>query len=157
MDITTLAAWGEFLGGIAVVVSLIYLAGQIRQNSRLLKASAAGVTWQSSNAQASLTVQDPELARIYWAGIADRESLSEQDRQRFDPLVGLTMTGTQQQLRLARDGILTPEVWSDVDQGIRWNMQRHGIQQWWRTYSNLYSQEFRDYVDGLIREGEAAG
>jgi len=30
MDITTLAAWGEFLGGIAVVVSLIYLAGQNR-------------------------------------------------------------------------------------------------------------------------------
>ena len=28
MDITTLAAWGEFLGGIAVVVSLIYLASQ---------------------------------------------------------------------------------------------------------------------------------
>ena len=33
MDITTLAAWGEFIGGIAVVVSLIYLASQIRQNS----------------------------------------------------------------------------------------------------------------------------
>ena len=33
MDITILAAWGEFIGGIAVVVSLIYLAGQIRQNS----------------------------------------------------------------------------------------------------------------------------
>jgi hypothetical protein len=41
MDITTLAAWGEFLGGIAVVVSLIYLAGQIRQNSRLLQISTA--------------------------------------------------------------------------------------------------------------------
>jgi hypothetical protein len=25
LDITTLAAWGEFIGGIAVVVSLIYL------------------------------------------------------------------------------------------------------------------------------------
>jgi len=25
MDITTLAAWGEFLGGIAVVVSLVYV------------------------------------------------------------------------------------------------------------------------------------
>ena len=32
MEITTLAAWGEFIGGIAVVVSLIYLAGQIRQS-----------------------------------------------------------------------------------------------------------------------------
>ena len=39
MDINTLAAWGEFLGGIAVVVSLIYLASQIRQNSKLLQVS----------------------------------------------------------------------------------------------------------------------
>ena len=39
MDITTLAAWGELLGGIAVVVSLIYLASQIRQNSQLLRTS----------------------------------------------------------------------------------------------------------------------
>ncbi len=37
MDINTLAAWGEFIGGIAVVVSLIYLASRIRQNSRLLQ------------------------------------------------------------------------------------------------------------------------
>ena len=44
MDITTLAAWGEFLGGIAVVVSLVYLATQIRQNSRLLTAFAASTT-----------------------------------------------------------------------------------------------------------------
>jgi hypothetical protein len=34
MDITSLAAWGEFLGGIAVVVSLIYLASQIRNRSK---------------------------------------------------------------------------------------------------------------------------
>ena len=39
MDITTLAAWGEFIGGIAVVVSLLYLASQVRQNSRLLQVS----------------------------------------------------------------------------------------------------------------------
>ncbi len=32
MDITTLAAWGEFIGGIAVVVSLVYLASQIRHS-----------------------------------------------------------------------------------------------------------------------------
>ena len=35
LNITTLAAWGEFVGGIAVVISLVYLASQIRQNSKL--------------------------------------------------------------------------------------------------------------------------
>ena len=39
LDITTLAAWGEFIGGIAVVVSLIYLAGQIRSNTKTVRAS----------------------------------------------------------------------------------------------------------------------
>ena len=49
MDITTLAAWGEFIGGIAVVVSLIYLASQIRQNSRLLRASGgSAAAWPTS-------------------------------------------------------------------------------------------------------------
>ena len=49
MDITTLAAWGEFLGGIAVVASLVYLASQIRQYSRLLRASTASATFSAQN------------------------------------------------------------------------------------------------------------
>jgi hypothetical protein len=43
MDINTLAAWGEFLGGIGVIASLIYLASLIRQNSRLLRSATASV------------------------------------------------------------------------------------------------------------------
>ncbi len=49
LDFTTLAAWGEFLGGIGVVVSLIYLAEEVRQNSVsrftafVLNASMAGL------------------------------------------------------------------------------------------------------------------
>jgi hypothetical protein len=39
MDINTLAAWGEFIGGFAVVISLVYLASQIRQNSRQMRAA----------------------------------------------------------------------------------------------------------------------
>ena len=50
LDITTLAAWGEFLGGIAVVASLIYLASQIRQNSRLLEVSIADTRTHLTNA-----------------------------------------------------------------------------------------------------------
>ncbi len=84
LDITTLAAWGEFIGGIAVVVSLIYLAGQIRQNSRLLRASTASATTTANTAINTLIVQDSEVARIYSDGMADPDSLSTADRQRFD-------------------------------------------------------------------------
>ena len=75
MDINTLAAWGEFLGGIAVVISLVYLASQIRQNSKLLRASTSSVINETSSRIGILAAENPEVARIYWEGIADRSAL----------------------------------------------------------------------------------
>ncbi len=42
MDLTQLANLGEFIGGVAVLVTLIYLAAQIRQNTRSVEAAALG-------------------------------------------------------------------------------------------------------------------
>ena len=41
MDLDTLAAIGEFVGGVAVVVSIGYLALQMRQNTASIRATAA--------------------------------------------------------------------------------------------------------------------
>ena len=49
MDVVILAAWGELIGGIAVVGSLVYLAGQIRQNSKLLRASTASISRETNS------------------------------------------------------------------------------------------------------------
>ncbi len=89
MDITTLAAWGEFLGGIAVVATLIYLASQIRQNSRLLRASTTAASSQVEVAVHTLMAEQPEVARSYIAGLVDRESLSADDRQRFNSVTAM--------------------------------------------------------------------
>ena len=91
LDITTLAAWGEFIGGIAVVVSLLYLALQIRQNSRLLKVSTTGAVATSDLEISKLLISDSELHRIYDEGLADRDALSETERRRFDVLVNMQM------------------------------------------------------------------
>jgi hypothetical protein len=157
MDITTLAAWGEFLGGIAVVISLIYLASQIRQNSKLLRASTATVTQQSTFGPNAMIVADPELSRIWWEGMADRSALSEAEQQRFDPLLGMQTNGLQQHFRLSRDGIISSEIWNDMVQGHRWNVRNPGWLQWWHQYEgDIYIGDFRDFVDDLIREGEEA-
>ena len=87
MDITTLAAWGEFLGGIAVVVSLIYLASQIRMNTKTVRASnlsgqiAAGSEW-------SRMIVDPAAASLYVRDLEDFVGLSAEDQLRFNGLIG---------------------------------------------------------------------
>ena len=157
MDITTLAAWGEFLGGIGVIVSLIYLASQIRQNSKLLRASTASATAQIEFGSSAIMVEDPEVARIQWEGLADRDSLSESDRRRFDPHVGIQMRGQEQHYRFHRDGLTGPEEWQSRNRQAGWWVQQPGIQQWWREWGGQYSDDFRAHIDGLIRESEAGG
>ena len=158
MDINTLAAWGEFLGGIAVVVSLVYLAGQIRQNSRLLAASTSTTTDNYNNSMNTLIIQDPVMARIFWDGLADRETLSEPDRRRFDPMMSMTVNSFQQHFRLARDGVLGSEAWTDIEKGQSYLAHQPGFRDFWTQWREAaYSGRFRDYMDGLIRESEAAG
>ena len=156
MDITTLAAWGEFLGGIAVVVSLIYLAGQIRQNSRLLEASAADAMMQNVFQSTVLLAQDGEVSRIFWDGIADRDGLSEADQRRFDPLLSMQFQGYSQQHEYSLRGLAHTRAWKTQEIGMRWQLEQPGVRQWWREWGGTFAQEFRDLVDGLIREGEAA-
>ena len=158
MDITTLAAWGEFLGGIAVVVSLVYLASQIRQNSKLLRSSTASVNSDALTRNLTLLAQDPELARIFYGGMDDRDSLSEGDKQRYDALLAIQLNGVQQHFRLARDGSISSETWADMDKLMRFSTVRPGFRQYWLQWGEqVHRGDFRDYVDRLIREGEAAG
>jgi len=156
MDITTLAAWGEFLGGIAVVASLIYLASQIRQNSKLLRASTAAVTAQITFSASATIAQDAELARLSLEGNADRSSLSDIDRRRFDSIIHVQVKGNWQLFRFYRDGISSPQEWRACEREMAWSFQQPGQRQYWTEWSELFEEDFRVYVDGLIRESEAA-
>ena len=124
LEITTLAAWGEFIGGIGVIVSLIYLASQIRQNSKLLRSSTASSTTASQTDTGRLVVQDSDVARIYWDGMADRPSLSQADLRRFDALLGIQFTHFHQEYRLAADGVIAPGVWTSRTRGMGWMLQQ---------------------------------
>ena len=92
MDITTLAAWGEFIGGIAVVVSLIYLASQIRQNSKLLQVSTTVAIATSERLNVNAILDEPSLAGMWTMETAEFESLPEIERARLGAFVALQVS-----------------------------------------------------------------
>ena len=87
LDITTLAAWGEFLGGVAVVVSLLYLASQIRMNTRTVRASNFGDLLTANNV-ASASTMDTDNASLWVRALDDYTGLGPADRLRFNSIMG---------------------------------------------------------------------
>ncbi len=71
MDLSQLAQVGEFIGGIAVLVTLLYLAVQARQNNKNQKLSA------------TISLQDNYLRAVdQWFGNTDRAAIIIEGLQR---------------------------------------------------------------------------
>jgi hypothetical protein len=156
LDINTLAAWGEFIGAIAVVISLVYLATQIRQNSKLLRASTASAATEIDARPGVLMVQDPEVARIYWNGIADRDSLSETDRQRFDALMYVDMKGQSQHFHFNREGLTGPEARQALEGDLSWSMSLPGMRDWWTDWRGHFDDAFGAFVDEVSARADSS-
>jgi hypothetical protein len=92
MTLSQLADLGEFIGGIAVLATLIYLALQLRQNTKQLEQNgvAARLTaYHQANEQSWLAVlaiaQDSELSDIVARGLADPASLDAKGTDALQP------------------------------------------------------------------------
>ena len=73
----------EVIGAVAVVATLLFLAIEIRHNR--MATQAATVDGQSAgiNALNTVTVSDPEFAKIWIEGLADPDRLDEVNRMRL--------------------------------------------------------------------------
>ena len=73
MSLQELGGLGEFIGAIAVVISLIYLAAQIRQNTRALNSSSYAQTAEQAWLTQLAVIQDGNLARMMRTAIMRRK------------------------------------------------------------------------------------
>jgi hypothetical protein len=83
MSLNDLANLGQVIGAIAVVISLIYVALQIRQNTNAVRSATAQAVHEHFANWYQLVAADAELAQLAASGLRDYSSLSEQERVRF--------------------------------------------------------------------------
>jgi len=152
VDITTLAAWGEFIGGIAVVVSLIYLASQIRQNSQLLKTSITSAVADSDRTLATEMLRDPSLRQLWIMDSAEFESLPESGQEKIKAFLVLQLTVLYRDYYFAKDGAIRHSVW---EAELRSNLSLFAhtwVQQFWSQAQYGFSDEFGEFINGRIEE-----
>ena len=93
MTIQDWGAIGELLGSIAVLVTLIYLATQVRIARRTIATSAIAELHRAFSSVNQQVIGSEEVALIYSRGLKDPASLSESERIRFGMLVREALNG----------------------------------------------------------------
>lgn len=83
MNWDAVGAIGEIIGAIAVVISVVYLAVQIRSGSEALSTNIRDSVFTSLSQWNYQLTADPEFAWMFHRGLTDFDSLDEKERPRF--------------------------------------------------------------------------
>ncbi|MCP5056193.1 MAG: hypothetical protein GY937_05630 [bacterium] len=138
---------GEFVGGVGVIVSLIYLALQIRQNSRIERLNARYAVHQSMQHVMDRLDDDPELQRIWLAALAGGET-AEGDRERL----GRFLFRYFSQMSLAYTfAEVEPDIRERYTPLLLRFLEAPAVQGWWSRQRLLIAEPFRLEVDAHLR------
>jgi hypothetical protein len=155
MTLQDLGNVGEFLGAVAVLVSLIYLALQIRQNTTTVRAGTSAAISESLARVLEVIGSDPKTARLWIRGIGGDPSLDTEDVLQFGFLFGSYIRRVEnayyQQLR----GFVDPQHWQTTERTLSTIMGPEGGRSSWERSRHIYSDRFAAYVDTCIAERDA--
>ena len=119
MTVSELGSIGEFLGGLAVLVSLIYLALQIRQNTTSVRAAASASVAESLSRVTEIISVEPELGRIWSQGLDDYDSLDSDARTRFNTIFLTYIRRLENAFYQQSRGFLDPDSLADDGTHVR--------------------------------------
>jgi hypothetical protein len=155
MNWDALGALSEMIGAAGVIITLGYLAIQVRRSNKLATAETNRFSYTAANSTILAIAQDTELAKIFYEGLADRESLSAQDRVRFDmlmgSLIGAISTSMTDEDILGGDGFLAGQ-----DENLREFLMAPGGASWWAAYRGRYRASQRLVIDGVLSSGRSS-
>ena len=147
MNLTDLANLGQIIGAVAVVVSLIYVALQIRQNTNAIRSAAAQTVHEHFASWYCLVAADPELSQIVVNGLRDYSSLSEMQRARFIATYMAFVSYSQNAFLKWREGSLAPPLWMGWELVIMNLVCAPGGKAFWKDRGYMFGEEFRHYVE----------
>lgn len=147
MSLQDLGNLGEFVGAIAVVVSLVYLAAQIRQNTDSNKASAYEHVALSALDLNARLAQEEDLNRLFSSGVRDPGALSPQDRIRLT-FVLYALFGNFEFIFLQHErSLIEPDAWERWSRTIAWYIAQPGVRSWWDAQPVPFDRRFSRFVE----------
>ena len=162
----TLQDWGaigEMVGGVAVLISLIYLALQIRQNTREVSRGVEATRLDafersvaSGNRIRELLILNPDLASLFLRGAQDFHALDRNEKFRMNMLLRNMFSEFQSAYVRQRTWSADPEGHSGQAKTIDSILVNPGVRQWISEANADWRAEFRTFVEERLAATEPA-
>jgi hypothetical protein len=140
----------EIVGAAGVIASLIYLAVQIKQNTRTERAREFQEIFSSYNAHNN-EMFGPQNIDLIIAGMRDINALSGGDRLRFDHLMIGYFNAVEATIFSNTAFLLDDDTLENWGYVLRTRFLPYaGIREWWKEGQPIFAPETRAFVDDQV-------
>jgi hypothetical protein len=152
VDLQGLANIGELITGLAVPISLVYVAMQVRQNTLSLRTeNYSRALDRISSMQAHLSLNG-ELSVLFSKGATDPAALSPAQRIQFTWWAYELFGAFEFIFHQAESRAMPAEVWERWSSTARWWLSFPGIRAWWMARPTPFSASFTAFVEANLAE-----
>jgi hypothetical protein len=151
MDWNALGAIGEIVGALAVFLTLGYLAVQIRQNTKAVRASALDSSINAVNDVRVAILGSSEVTAFYRKGLVNPEELGDDERERFRLLMHTIIWSVWNIYAQTEYGGLSSGTWAAQLPFLDRVMNTRGGIWFWGKYQMEFEEAFRNEVDMVMK------
>jgi hypothetical protein len=149
MNWDAISAVSQLIGSIAVVISVLYLAVQLRSSTRVARVAAMDAAAAALRDVTKPFMENAELGRLWRIGLENLDALSPEDQARF-------FHATHQFLKAMETihyhyvyGLLDPQLWAGWRELLHHYVASPGIRFYLTRRSDVFSERFRKFISEL--------
>jgi len=153
MNWDALGAIAEALGALGVILTLLYLVTQIKQNTKALKVATYSTNRKSLNETSHLVASNNDVLRVMHLALHNRESeFSEEDETRFSFFVTSMLRTWEESYFLKNENLIDDQAWNRIETSLKRVVSLNYFKRYWQSQEFSFDERFTVYVDALMEE-----
>lgn len=142
----------EIVSSIAVVVSLCFLAFELRLYLRQARQDSIDLITSRRHDLLRVLADDGELSDIVWKGLAGTPRLPADEWSRFGFYMYCVILELERAWLRGKAGVLDKQVIQVSDDALTWWLQHPGVGAWWRGDHPGFHAGFTAYMNDKINQ-----
>ena len=149
MSLSDLASVGSFVSGFAVLISLIYLALQVRQTKRNQQI-AIRHTRATRIVELHLALADLAVASAWLHGSGSPQALTQTELGQYNNLCRALFFHFEDSFYQREEGLLNDDAFETVVAGARLSARSPGFRAAWKLARPNFGGRFLGFMDGVV-------
>ena len=155
LKLKKLALIAEVLGGFAVLISLIFVGIQFKENAKATKSANASATISALGNWYQQIGNNRESSELFYKFMASPDSLTPEERFQAVMNVHGIFIIFQNSYYLSKEETLDSEMRNAITSVILGVKEQPGFAFYWEQRKSFFFEEFREYIENVMANNES--